>query len=290
VFHPADYAILAERIDKAHLGRAVSVHTFLGNVGWGLAPPVVLALTGLAGWRFAFLVVGLIGVAMSALIYFHSDLLGGAPAHTRRVEGERRKGMPLKAGFKLMGSPALLILFSYFLFSSLAGSGINNITVVSLMNLYGIDLVAANQPLDGYLWGTALGVLLGGWLVDRFGRPNLIAGGLMALSIVCLAIIPIGGLSLAMIVVLMTLVGAFSGASAPSRDILVRHAAGPTTIGVAFGFTSTGFSVAGAIMPPIYGHLLDIGRLDIAFMLMIGGLLIAVVACAASRDETGKRR
>jgi len=290
VFHPADYAILAARIDKAHLGRAVSVHTFMGNVGWGLAPPVVLALTGLAGWRFAFLAIGLVGVAMACLIYFQSDLLGVAPAPARAPDGARKKTSAIKDGFKLMASPALLILFSYFLFSSLAGSGINNITVVSLMKNYGIDLVAANQPLDGYLWGTAAGVLLGGWLVDRFGRPNLIAGGLMAVSAVCLAIIPIGGMPFAAVVVLMTLVGTFSGASAPSRDILVRQAAGPTTVGVAFGFTSTGFSVAGAVMPPIYGWLLDIGRLDVAFMLMIGGLLVAVAACAASRDETGKRR
>src|SRR4029079_318793 len=119
-----------------------------------------------------------------------SDLLGGAPDHIRaRVPGEKRKGGGVKDGFKLMGSPALLILFSYFLFSSLAGSGINNITVASLMHFYGVDLVEANSPLTGYLWGTVFGVLLGGWLVDRLGRPNLIAGGLMVLSIVCLAII-----------------------------------------------------------------------------------------------------
>jgi MFS family permease len=291
VFHPADYEILAKRIDKQHLGRAVSFHTFMGNIGWAIAPPVVLALSALAGWRFAFLTVGLIGLAMAVFIYLSSDLLGGAPDHIRaRQPGEKRKGGGLKEGFKLMASPALLILFSYFLFSSLAGSGINNITVVSLMNIYGVDLFGANSALTGYLWGTVFGVLLGGWLVDRIGRPNLIAGGLMAMSVVCLAIIPVGGLSIALIVLLMTLVGTFSGASAPSRDILVRQAAGPTTVGVAFGFTSTGFSVAGAVMPPIYGWLLDTGRLDIAFALMIGGLLVAVAACAASRDETGSRR
>jgi hypothetical protein len=88
----------------------------------------------------------------------------------------------------------------------------------------------------------------------------------------------------------MTLVGAFSGASAPSRDILVRQASGPNTVGVAFGFTSMGFSVAGAAMPPIYGHLLDTGRLDIAFGVMVAGLLVAVIACALSRDASGGRR
>jgi MFS family permease len=289
VFHPADYAILAARINRAELGRAVSVHTFAGNIGWGIAPPVVLALTAVVDWRFAYLAVGLIGVALAMLIYAQPDLLGRAAPLHRPAEGER-KHSGLRDGLKLMGSPALLILFGYFLFSSIAGSGINNVTVVSLMDIYGVDLIAANSALTGYLWGTAAGVLLGGWLVDRFGRPNLIAGGLMLASAVCLAILPFGVLSLVGVVVLMTLVGTFSGASAPSRDILVRHAAGPTTVGVAFGFTSAGFSVAGAVMPPIYGFLLDTGRLDIGYMIMVAGSLVAVVACALSRDETGARR
>jgi hypothetical protein len=43
-------------------------------------------------------------------------------------------------------------------------------------------------------------------------------------------------------------------------------------------------------MPPIYGWLLDTGRLDIAFALMVAGLLVAVVACALSKGETGTRR
>jgi MFS family permease len=289
VFHPADYAILAARINRAELGRAVSVHTFAGNIGWGIAPPVVLALTAVADWRFAYLAVGLIGIVIALIIYAQPDLLGRAAPQRRPAEGER-KHSGLRDGLKLMGSPALLILFGYFLFSSIAGSGINNVTVVSLMDIYGVDLIAANSALTGYLWGTAGGVLLGGWLVDRFGRPNLIAGGLMFASAVCLAILPFGVLSLVGVVVLMTLVGTFSGASAPSRDILVRHAAGPTTVGVAFGFTSAGFSVAGAVMPPLYGLLLDTGRLDIGYMVMVAGSLIAVVACALSRDETGARR
>jgi MFS family permease len=289
VFHPADYAILASRINRSELGRAVSIHTFAGNIGWAIAPPIVLALTALYSWHFAYLVVGLIGVALAVLIYAQPELLGRTVPLRRTSEGERKES-GLREGLRLMASPALLILFGYFLFSSIAGSGINNVSVVAFMDIYDVDLATANSPLIGYLWGTVFGVLLGGWLVDRFGRPNLIAGGLMFASALCLAVLPLGALPLVAVIVLMTLVGTFSGASAPSRDILVRQAAGPTTFGVAFGFTSAGFSVAGALMPPLYGWLLDTGRLDIGYMIMVAGSLIAVVTCALSRDETGSRR
>jgi len=40
VIHPADYAILAGSIDKSRMGRAFAMHTFTGNLGFALAPPV----------------------------------------------------------------------------------------------------------------------------------------------------------------------------------------------------------------------------------------------------------
>jgi MFS family permease len=286
VFHPADYAILSARIDRSHLGRAVSIHTFAGNVGWGVAPPVVLALTALVDWRFAFLIVGLVAVAIALVIYVHPDLVGrAAPPAVRPAEAQGKKHSTFRDGLKLMKSQALLILFAFFLFSSLAGSGINSVTVVSLMRIYEVDIIGANAPLTGYLWGTAAGVLVGGWLADRFHRPNLIAGGSMLGAAACIAIVPLGILPLVAIVVAMTLVGTFTGAAAPSRDILVRQASGPNTVGVAFGFTSTGFSIAGATMPPLFGMLLDTGRMDIAYAIMVAALLISVVACYSRGGE-----
>ena len=38
VFHPADYAILSASVDRRRMGRAYSIHTFTGNLGWAAAP------------------------------------------------------------------------------------------------------------------------------------------------------------------------------------------------------------------------------------------------------------
>ncbi len=289
VFHPADYAILAARIERSYLGRALSVHAFAGNAGWGAAPPVVLALTALVDWRFAYLVIGIVGLAIALMVYSQPDLVGRAVPAERLKDAAGKKRSSFRDGLALMKSPALLVLFAYFLFSSMAGTGINQVSVVGLMHLYGADLVGANTALTGYLWGTALGVLAGGWLADRFGRPNLIAGGGMALAAVGLAVVPFGILPVAGIAVLMTLVGTFTGASAPSRDLLVRQTAGQNTVGVAFGFTSTGFSVAGATMPPLFGWLLDTGRVQIAYGVMVAALAVAVLACSSRDGAAGKR-
>jgi sugar phosphate permease len=97
VFHPADYAILASRINRSELGRAVSIHTFAGNIGWAIAPPIVLALTALYSWHFAYLVVGLIGIALAVLIYAQPELLGHTTPLRRRAKGNARSPGCVKA-------------------------------------------------------------------------------------------------------------------------------------------------------------------------------------------------
>lgn len=58
VFHPVDYAILSGSISRERVGQAFSIHTFTGNLGWVVAPGVMLSLTALYDWRAALVIVG----------------------------------------------------------------------------------------------------------------------------------------------------------------------------------------------------------------------------------------
>src|SRR5947209_19613094 len=44
VIHPADYAILAGSVNRGRMGRSFALHTFSGNLGSAVAPPVTAAL------------------------------------------------------------------------------------------------------------------------------------------------------------------------------------------------------------------------------------------------------
>ena len=48
VYHPADYAILADSISEHRIGRAFSMHTFAGFLGGAIAPPILLGLPATA--------------------------------------------------------------------------------------------------------------------------------------------------------------------------------------------------------------------------------------------------
>src|SRR4051812_25154763 len=65
VYHPADYAILAARVTHGRIGRAFSIHTFGGYVGFAAAPLTMVPLTQMFGWRAALLLIGLAGLSVT---------------------------------------------------------------------------------------------------------------------------------------------------------------------------------------------------------------------------------
>src|SRR5207249_165463 len=44
VIHPADYAILAGSVERDRMGRSFALHTFSGNVGMAISPPITATL------------------------------------------------------------------------------------------------------------------------------------------------------------------------------------------------------------------------------------------------------
>ncbi|PPQ13689.1 MFS transporter, partial [Bradyrhizobium sp. AC87j1] len=68
VYHPADYAILAEHMDEARMGRAFSIHTFAGFLGGAVAPAIVAALVTLSGGVGALIASGAIGILVALLL------------------------------------------------------------------------------------------------------------------------------------------------------------------------------------------------------------------------------
>ena len=58
VYHPADYAILADSIAETRVGRAFSIHTFAGFLGGAIAPAILLTLAAFGGLEAALTVAG----------------------------------------------------------------------------------------------------------------------------------------------------------------------------------------------------------------------------------------
>ena len=248
VYHPTDYAILAEHMDEARMGRAFSIHTFAGYLGGAVAPAIVAALVAVSGGTGALIASGAIGVLFAALLIVMN--IPDAGAHKKKP-GDAN--LPKQAVI----TPALITLTVLFTLLSLSVAGINNFGVVALMSGYGASYPAANVALTAFLGASAAGVLAGGFLADHTERHGYVAAACFAANaaiVLLIALVTLPGWTLT---AAMMAAGFLSGVIAPSRDMLVRNAAPPGAAGRAFGIVSTGFNLGGIVSPLLFGWIMD---------------------------------
>lgn len=273
VIHPADYAILSGSVARERLGRSFAFHTFVGNIGFAVAPPATAALMLLFGWRGALATVGLLGLPVVLTILWQSRIL------VDQAQRPHRAALPAAAGARLLLSRSVLMFFAFFMVSSMAGAGIQSWLITVLHRAHGMAIAAASSALTGWMVGAICGVLLGGWVADRTDRhlPFVVALTSGAAAILLwVGIVPMAELPT---VGVLFIGGFMTGASRTPRDVMVKDAAPAGQIGKVFGFVSSGMSLGGAIMPVPYGMIIDSGRPRLV-LVAVAALLMASLLCA----------
>lgn len=257
-FHPADYSIFNGSVSPRLLGRAYSVHSVCGNLGWTAAPVVIGGLTVLAGWRVALLGAGALGLLAVLALSTQGDLLADRPAGAPAREATRREGVLASASL-LLAAP-ILAAFAYFALLSGSLVGIKTFSVTAFVAIYQMPLAAATGALTVFLLGSAAGILAGGLLADRTSRHDIVAGMGMLVA-ACLSLIMAGAaLPPSWLPVVMMLTGFCLGVTSPSRDMLVRAATPPGASGKVYGFVYSGLDLGSCLTPLLFGWLVDRGE------------------------------
>jgi MFS family permease len=283
VIHPADYAILAGSIDKSRMGRAFAMHTFTGNLGFALAPPVIAVLAAVLGWRASLLIVGLLGVPVVAAILVQSRIL--------RDQAKPRASEAGPSGRELLLSRPILLFFGFFLLSSMAGSGIQAFVITVLGKLWGTPVAVASTVLTGYMVGATGGTLVGGWVVDATKRSLMgfvvVLTLFAAAMILALGLMPMPELLLPVVALLG---GLAMGASRTPRDIMLKDASPPGQIGKVFGFVSSGLPLGSAVMPVPLGFLIDLGHPELVLPVVAAILVLSLFCAGLARSGARSRR
>ncbi len=273
VFHPADLSILSHRVSETRLGRAYAVHGISGSLGYATAPVLVAAIAAYGNWRIALVAVGAAGLVVAGILLANRLLLVYGEGDGARPAGapQRRSGY-----LGVIGSPVVLMAFAYFALTAFAGSGIQTFSITALVSGYGVPLAIATFALTFYLVGSALGMVFGGFLADRTSRHHQVAmSGIAIAGALMLLVGTMPGPALAL-VPLMMLAGMANGATAPSRDVLIRKAAAGAGMGSVFGFVYSGFDLGSSTAPLLFGALLDHHAPHALFVAIAGALALAV--------------
>ena len=280
VFHPADFAILNANVAPQRLGHAYSTHGIGGNLGYALSPVVSYGVGVAIGWRPAIALFGLLGlVALGVLASQRSALTShraqDAHAHT------------LRGSAHLFVQPAILLCFGYFVFRTIAGTGLQTQGTTALNVTFGVPLALAASAISAYLLGSTAGILAGGFLAARTAHHDRVAATGLAVGALLLAFVGTGVVSPALLLPLFATAGFALGATGPSRDLIVRNATPRGAAGRVYGFVYSGLDTGATIAPIWFGAMLDHGLGRGVFFSAAAVLIVAIDTVTRIRRVRG---
>jgi predicted MFS family arabinose efflux permease len=292
VFHPADFSLLNQKVSSARLGYAFSVHGLSGNLGWAIGAAISGMALAWAGWRIAGVAASMIALLSVAGLWMARPLLDD---HVAKVGAG---GTAMGATFDFLRTSVIWLTFMFFLLVTAAFGGLQSFSAPVLGGIYGISPAAGVAALTGYLLGSAVGMVIGGFVAVRVrAHERAVAGALTAAAL--FAVVLASGLPPPWSVIpLMIGIGIGVGLAGPSRDLLVRRVAtdsliggnGSPAFGRVYGFVYSGLDVGLALGPLAVGALLDAGGRDGVLPGVALLLVLAVFTVLSMGRQVSHRR
>ena len=280
IFHPADYTILNQRVSRERLAHGFSVHGISGSIGWAAAPLFLAGVASATDWRTALLSAAALPATVLAILWWNREAL--RPDPIIRIAASARP----ESSFGFLRLPSVWMCFAFFFLTALALGGIQSFASTSLVKLYGMSLAMATSAFTAYMLASAAGMMLGGFLGagnkhhDRTIAAAFAIAAVLAL-VIGLVIVPAWGA-----LVLMALVGFFSGIAGPSRDLMIRAAAPKNATGRVYGVVYSGLDSGLSVGPLMFVLLMDAGKPQLVFATIAFFLLLAIATATGVGSRT----
>ena len=285
VFHPTDYSIMNRCITNERLPFAFSIHSVVGNIGWAVAPVLMVGVATFTGsWRLAAATSGAMALIVLAMLLMHNSLFDRALASGNGLTQEQKKEEKGDAGFGFLKLLVIWLCFLFFFCNSFALGILQNFAPSIFNATYHVGLEISTGGLTAYMIGSIIGVLSGAYVAKVFKRSDHVIAASMSVSAVMSILLASQGLGPWCVLPLMFLMGLGVGVATPSRDLLIRGACmkflGTNSFGRVYGFTYCGMDVGQTLAPLVAGPLLDAGFFSLALVLVgvfqTGALLTAL--------------
>lgn len=277
VFHPADYSILSTMFSEDRVGRAYSMHTFTGFAGSAVAPLVVATLARVFNWQVALFLSGLMGIIIALLVALKLQLPAEALPTPVRERSTSAPQPSVGSSLRIFATQAMLLLFIFFVFTTLFTSGLQSFLPSTLTERYDVSFEAANGVLTAFLTTLAVGVLAGGFLADRIHNYSRVIAVTFTASTLLMFLVALVPMPIWLLFIVFGVAGGLQGIIMPSRDKMVREISPEGAAGKSFAFVSVGMSVGGMIAPPVMGAVLSRNEPTLVFWALALFLLVAAV-------------
>jgi FSR family fosmidomycin resistance protein-like MFS transporter len=280
IFHPADYTILNQRVSRDRLAHGFSVHGISGSIGWAAAPLFLTGVASATDWRTALLSAAALPAGVLAILWWNREAL--RPDPIIHVAPNARQGGSLD----FLRLPSVWMCFAFFFLTALALGGIQSFASTGLVKLYGMSLAMATTAFTAYMLAGAVGMMLGGFLgAGRKNHDRTIAAAFAIAAVLALAIglviVPAWGA-----LVLLALVGFFSGIAGPSRDLMIGAAAPKNATGRVYGVVYSGLDSGLSVGPLLFGLMMDADNPQMVFATIAFFLMLAIATATGVGSRT----
>jgi FSR family fosmidomycin resistance protein-like MFS transporter len=253
VFHPVDYTLINRKVSAPRLGHAYSVHGISGNLGWAVAPALLVPLTLLYSWRVALMAAGGLVLAVLLLCWLQGRRLALAPSAAARATADEAGSGKLD----FLRIPAVWMCFAFFFVFAMALSVVQAFAPEAARQLHGVPLSLVAVCLTAYMVASASGMLVGGFLATDPARSERVVGSGFAVAAGISLLLGLAPLPALAVPVLFACMGFAAGFAGPSRDLLIKRSTPENASGRVYGVVYSGLDIGQAISPLIFGLLMD---------------------------------
>lgn len=281
-FPSASSLALAESFPKGERGRSKSVLTSATTIGSLLATLIAATLITSVGWRSLFIVFGILGFIMTALLFF---FLRPPVKDKVKVEGQKTTKVPFK---KLLKMPMLWQLMIMYFGVSIVNWGLTSWMPTYLVQARHLNLVSMGTLSMIPAFIGFISVLTTGWIIDKFmvGREKYLIMIGALISGVCIYLM-FHAPSIPLVITYQSInnIGILFATTTILTLPLKYFSQG--TIGTATGIMYFGGQFAGAISPTIMGFVISLfhGSYNAAFLFLMLSTLIPIVVALTLRTK-----
>ena len=287
IFHPSDYSILNQQVSAKRLGYAYSVHGISGNIGWACAPLFLIPVATLYSWRSALCAAAILPLTMIILFVLNRNLLA-TTIHTHNPNAQIKT--PNNSTLHFLKLPAVWLCFAFFFITSMSLGGIQSFAVESLQKVYGVTLAMATSAYSAYMFSSAMGMLLGGYLANKVTRHDYIIAAAFTVSGGICWFISTGIAPTWLLLILMGIVGFGAGIAGPSRDFMIRAATPKNATGRVYGVVYSGLDIGLAVAPILFGQLMGGNHFTSVFVFIGAFQILALTTAINVGNNTARNR
>lgn len=274
-FAPSSSVAIAEAFPKEKRARPKSLiigATFLGSAigsGW------IASMIDAHGWRFAYHVLGGIGVAVAVLLWF---VIKESPP--RDLSTNKQAGPELRALFHM---PILRKTSLIFFFANMLSVGLSAWMPMYLVQTKHVHLLTVGLAASLPFVFSFISLNVVGWLLDRYGKNRerlFLAGGAFSMMVFMALMVTSSQLWILMTFWTLCTMG-YTFVYGTVFAIPLKHLP-DTLIGTASGVVNFGGQLAAAISPTVMGFLIHFaaGSFVPAFLFLfaagVGCFLVSV--------------